>query len=145
MRMSQERKIRGVVLHRMKTLNILLALLLWGALPAHAGQPAAADSVREVRSDGIRNAFPAFTVRLNGTVRAKFEYQPDIGKGRFEVRNARFSLSGNVTPTVSYKAEIDLSDEGSIKMLDAYVRLNMRRKTAGHDGPPFASLSKSII
>lgn len=65
-----------------------------------------------------------FSVQLHGTLRAKFEYQPALKKGRFEVRNARFSLSGNVTPIVGYKAEIDLSDEGSIKMLDAYVRLS---------------------
>ena len=39
------------------------------------------------------------------------------------MRNARFSVSGNVHPIVAYKAEIDLSDEGSIKMLDAYARV----------------------
>lgn len=70
-----------------------------------------------------------FTVKLNGTVRGKFEYQPEIGKQRFQVRNSRFSLSGKVTPIVSYKAEIDLSDEGSIKMLDAYIRTNLVRES----------------
>ncbi len=63
-----------------------------------------------------------FTVKVHGTVRGKFEWQPTEDDARFEVRNARFSLSGNVTPNVAYKAEIDLSDEGSIKMLDAYAR-----------------------
>lgn len=84
---------------------------------------------------------PAFTVQLHGTVRAKFEYQPDLGKSRFEVRNARFSLSGQVTPLVNYKAEIDLSDEGSIKMLDAYARLNLLQRrlrfTIGQMRVPF--------
>lgn len=84
---------------------------------------------------------PTFTVQLHGTVRAKFEYQPDLGKSRFEVRNARFSLSGQVTPLVNYKAEIDLSDEGSIKMLDAYARLNMLQRrlrfTIGQMRVPF--------
>ena len=70
-----------------------------------------------------------FTVQLHGTVRGKFEYQPDLGKSRFEVRNARFSLSGSVTPLVDYKAEIDLSDEGSIKMLDAYARLHLLKRS----------------
>lgn len=60
---------------------------------------------------------------LHGTIRSKYEYQPDLEAGRFEVRNARFSLSGKVTPYVAYKAEIDLCDEGTIKMLDAYTRL----------------------
>lgn len=60
---------------------------------------------------------------IHGTIRGKFEYQPQADKVRFQVRNARFSLSGKVLPIVSYKAEIDLSDEGKIKMLDAYGRI----------------------
>lgn len=60
---------------------------------------------------------------IHGTVRAKYEYEPQIEKGRFEIRNARLSVEGKVIPIVKYKAEIDLSDEGVIKMLDAYVRL----------------------
>ena len=84
---------------------------------------------------------PTFTVKLHGTVRAKFEYQPDLGQSRFQVRNARFSLSGSVTRAVDYKAEIDLSDEGSIKMLDAYARLNLLdrrvRFTIGQMRVPF--------
>lgn len=59
---------------------------------------------------------------IHGTIRAKYEYEPQIDKGRFEVRNARISVNGNILPIISYKAEIDLSDEGKIKMLDAYVR-----------------------
>lgn len=53
----------------------------------------------------------------------KYEFQTETEESRFEVRNARFSVSGNVHPLVAYKAEIDLSDEGSIKMLDAYARV----------------------
>lgn len=58
---------------------------------------------------------------IHGTIRSKYEYQTTMGAGRFEVRNARVSVTGNVLPIVAYKAEIDLSDEGSIKMLDAYA------------------------
>lgn len=101
------------------------------AAPAAPSASAPASAVKE----------PTFTVQLHGTVRAKFEYQPDLGKSRFEVRNARFSLSGQVTPLVNYKAEIDLSDEGSIKMLDAYARLNLLQRrlrfTIGQMRVPF--------
>ena len=55
---------------------------------------------------------------IHGTIRAKYEYEPTIGKGRFEIRNARMSVEGKIIPIVRYKAEIDLSDEGAIKMLD---------------------------
>ena len=57
--------------------------------------------------------------KIHGTIRSKYEYQTEEGEGRFEVRTARVSVSGNVTKEVSYKAEIDLCDEGKIKMLDA--------------------------
>lgn len=53
---------------------------------------------------------------IHGTIRGKYEYQTTMGAGRFEVRNARVSVTGNVLPIVAYKAEIDLSDEGSIKI-----------------------------
>ncbi len=64
-------------------------------------------------------------LRINGTVRAKYEYKYEEGLGRFMVRNARVGVSGELLPVVSYKAEIDLCDEGQIKMLDAYMRLRL--------------------
>ena len=58
---------------------------------------------------------------VHGTIRGKYEYQTTNDEQRFQVRNARISFSGNVHPKVRYKAEIDLCDEGEMKMLDAYV------------------------
>ena len=66
------------------------------------------------------------TPKISGTLRGKYEYQTGEGEGRFEVRTARVSVSGKLTPVVSYKAEIDLCDEGVIKMLDAYTQLAIR-------------------
>ncbi|MDY6205156.1 MAG: porin [Prevotella sp.] len=80
------------------------------------------------------------TPRIEGTIRAKYEYQTEEGEGRFEVRNARVSVTGNVNPVVSYKAEIDLSDEGRIRMLDAYGRMqpwSTLRFTIGQMRVPF--------
>lgn len=76
---------------------------------------------------------------ISGTVRAKYEYEPDIEKGRFEVRNARVSVTGDIIPHLTYKAEIDLSDEGKIKMLDAYARYKPSNwsVTAGQMRVPF--------
>ena len=72
---------------------------------------------------GAQEKKTEFTPEIHGTVRAKYEYQTEEGESRFEVRNARISISGKVVDAVSYKAEVDLSDEGNIKMLDAYTRL----------------------
>lgn len=90
---------------------------------------------------GAQETRNPYIPEIHGTVRAKYEYQPPEGKGRFEIRNARVSVEGTVIPIVRYKAEIDLSDEGTIKMLDAYVRLQPEKKlklTFGQMRVPFS-------
>lgn len=62
-------------------------------------------------------------LQIHGTIRGKYEYQTELKENRFQVRNARVSFSGKVTPKAAYMAEIDLSEEGQIKMLDAYARI----------------------
>lgn len=62
-------------------------------------------------------------VNIHGTIRSKYEYQTQENEGRFEVRNARVSVDGKLSPAIVYKAEIDLCDEGKIKMLDAMLQL----------------------
>ena len=71
----------------------------------------------------VRSVAQDFTPHIHGTLRSKFEVQTEENESRFMVRNARVSIDGLVLEKVSYKAEIDLSDEGRIKMLDAYTRL----------------------
>lgn len=61
------------------------------------------------------------TTELTGTLRAKFEYQPGEENVRFDVRTARLGLGGTINGKLNYKMEIDLSDEGKMKMVDAYV------------------------
>ncbi len=58
---------------------------------------------------------------VTGVIRAKYEQNTSDGKGRFDVRNARFGMSGNVGKYFGYKFEIDFCDEGQIKMLDVYA------------------------
>ncbi len=60
---------------------------------------------------------------IHGTIRSKYEYKTGENMGRFEVRNARISVDGKISPFILYKAEIDLCDEGKTKMLDAYTRV----------------------
>ena len=83
------------------------------ALPVLAATPA--DSAKNKKP--LREWLP----KISGTLRAKGEYQTRDKEGRFEVRNARVAFDGNVTPIVIYRAEVDLSDEGRIRMLDAYA------------------------
>ena len=81
----------------------------------------APDLAAAQQTDGSRQG--ASPVNVHGTIRSKYEYQTDDAEGRFEVRNARISVDGALSPIILYKAEIDLCDEGQIKMLDAYTRL----------------------
>lgn len=64
-----------------------------------------------------------FVPDIDGSIKTKVEFNTEQGKMRFEVRNARFGAKGKVNNFVSYRAEIDLSDEGKVKMLDAYVQV----------------------
>ena len=74
------------------------------------------------------SAAQQFMPEIHGTIRGKYEYQTEEGEGRFEVRNARISVTGKLVEQVAYKAEIDLSDEGSIKMIDAYARIKQQTR-----------------
>ena len=60
---------------------------------------------------------------LDVILKVKTEYDLDNSLMRFEVRNARFGLKGKINSIMSYRIELDLSDEGKMKMLDAYVRI----------------------
>ena len=87
------------------------------------------------------SASPAWMPAIHGTIRAKYEFQNgEEDPHRFQVRNARFSLSGHILPSVFYKAEMDLSDKGEQRMLDAYARLELLPQlkiTAGQMRVPF--------
>lgn len=98
----------------------LLAVLL--AMAATA-LPAQTDSINGGEKPASGTKWPAWLPHIGGTIRAKAEYQTSERESRFEVRNARVDVSGDIVSGVLYKAEIDLSDEGAIKMRDAYAEV----------------------
>ena len=82
-----------------------------------------------------------YAPQLHGILRGKYEYQPQLGASRFEVRNARIAVSGKLPLASEYKAEIDLCDESQIKMKDAWVRITPiknLRLTVGQQRMPFS-------
>lgn len=105
--------------------NILLAALAAAPMLLHAQaaavQPAAEAAANDKAPQKVTVSLPDWFPAVSGTIRAKAEYQMNEDEARFQVRNARVALGGNITPIVEYKAEIDLSDQGQIKMLDAYA------------------------
>ncbi len=79
--------------------------------------------------------------KLHGILRGKYEYEPEIDASRFEVRNARLSVEGNLPLRSCYKVEVDLCDETEIKMKDAWVGVNpwnTLRVSIGQQRMPFS-------
>lgn len=67
-----------------------------------------------------------FMPKIHGALRARWEGALGGGDGsRFQVRNVRVILSGDVAPTVSYFVQTDLCDRGKMKILDAWGRLDI--------------------
>ncbi len=64
---------------------------------------------------------PEFIPDLDAILKTKIEYDLNNSLMRFEVRNARFGVKGKINEYMGYRFELDLSDEGKVKMLDAYV------------------------
>ena len=79
--------------------------------------------------------------KIHGILRGKYEYEPELNASRFEVRNARLSAEGSLPLRSAYKLEVDLCDESSIKMKDAWVRItpwSTLRFTVGQQRMPFS-------
>lgn len=103
-------------------LKYFLALSACLALSLQAQNTTDSTSVKQNEAQKtVTLTIPSWAPHISGTIRTKGEYQTEEKEGRFEVRNARVAFDGNVLPNVIYKAEIDFSDEGQIKMLDAYA------------------------
>lgn len=62
---------------------------------------------------------------FHGAIRARYEMDTETGASRFQVRNARLSLTGKIFPSVDYFAQTDLCDRGSMKILDAWARVGI--------------------
>ncbi|MBQ9076752.1 MAG: porin [Muribaculaceae bacterium] len=61
---------------------------------------------------------------IHGTIRAKYELEPEYMENRFQVRNARLGASGKIGSLVDYyKVEADFCDRGEFKVVDAYARV----------------------
>lgn len=53
--------------------------------------------------------------------KGKYELDTECGDSKFAIKNARVGVQGDVTSKISYKFMVDLSDNGSFKVLDLYA------------------------
>lgn len=75
-------------------------------------------------ADDNTDAF-SYAPKVNGTIRTRWEMETQEGESRFQVRNARLSLTGNIAPEISYFLNTDLCDRGKMKILDAWGRIEL--------------------
>lgn len=59
--------------------------------------------------------------KIDGAVKAKVEFSLYDGEYRFNVRNSRFGVSGNVSRHIGYRIQVDFNNEGKVSILDSYV------------------------
>jgi hypothetical protein len=60
--------------------------------------------------------------KIHGVFRGRYEGSWDDYASRFQVRNARVSLEGQVLKNLDYYFRIDLCDRGTMKFLDGWAR-----------------------
>lgn len=63
---------------------------------------------------------------IHGVIRTRLEVTTqDPVEYRFQVRNARVSLGGNIGKSIRYFVQTDLCDRGKMKILDAWGRISV--------------------
>ena len=92
------RKVNGSVGMKVICLNVLLAVI---------GYTSGYSQVSELSKP-----------RLDGAIKAKYEYATDTDVSRFSVRNSRLGLSGEVSEWISYRGQVELSNDGNFSVLD---------------------------
>lgn len=65
--------------------------------------------------------------QVHGALRARFEADTQRGGHRFQVRNARVSLAGQMARNIDYFLQSDFCDQGKFKFLDAWIRFGITR------------------
>ena len=60
------------------------------------------------------------TNRFDGVIKAKFETSAETGVMRFNVRNSRVGARGDLNPYISYRVQVELSNEGAFAPLDLF-------------------------
>lgn len=76
-------------------------------------------------ADSIPSPAISYLPKISGTVRARWEDDTETGEQRFQIRNARVSLSGNIARQISYFIQTDLCDRGKMMILDAYGQVEI--------------------
>ncbi|MCM1028381.1 MAG: OprO/OprP family phosphate-selective porin [Pseudoflavonifractor sp.] len=68
---------------------------------------------------------------FHGAIRTRFEMTTqDPVRYRFQVRNARLTMAGNINSSINYFVQTDLCDQGKMKILDAWGKITITKGLA---------------
>jgi hypothetical protein len=96
------------------SLRIVFSLLLVGITWSAIAQPAdSAATTRPLRK----------WAQFDGVLKAKVEVSTDTGAMRFNVRNSRLGVKGDLGQYVSYRVQVEFSNEGVFSPLDLFATL----------------------
>ena len=91
-----------------------LCLMAWVCVVSASGQSGPSPDTAQSRK-------VSYVPTVDGAVKVKLEFDLNSGEYRFNVRNARFGVKGNVSRNMFYRIQVDFSNEGNISILDSYV------------------------
>ena len=63
--------------------------------------------------------------QIHGVFRGKYEMETEESVSRFQVRNARLSVSGELAPIIDYFIQFDACEKGKMRFLDAWCRMDL--------------------
>lgn len=69
----------------------------------------------------------SYIPEFHGAIRPRWELDTETGQSRFEVRWARFTAEGKISPKIGYFTQVDLCDQGVFKFHDAYVKMEVAK------------------
>lgn len=67
----------------------------------------------------------SYVPNIHGAIRARWEQDVESSRSRFQLRNARFIVDGRIAPEIDYYLQIDACDQGTMKMLDGWGRIEV--------------------
>ena len=83
---------------------------------------AMAQSEETQTDEGVNAVEPvSYVPKIDGAVKVKLEVDLQEAAYRFNVRNSRFGVRGNVSRSMYYRIQVDFNNEGKISILDSYV------------------------
>lgn len=110
-------------MRNLKTSILTAAMALaavFSHLTADAAEPDSASAVSPSPEVKERATASSYLPQIHGVVRARWEMATESGESRFQVRNARVRLGGDIGTVFRYFIQTDFCDRGVIKILDAW-------------------------